>query len=86
MAGKFEIIFLYIVPQLSSEATALMPAPMAPLSFQRYQPTFQYPQPPSWNNNSGPRSFDDVDIALSHRNPERILVSCIRVLSVRGSL
>ena len=67
-----------------------MPAPMAPLSFQRYQPTFQYPQPPSWNNNgygngviqgsnhhghhAGPRSFDDVDIALSHRNPDRILM------------
>ena len=58
-----------------------MPQPMPPLatSFQRYQPSFQYPQPPSWisasNVASGPRSFDDVDIALSNRrNPERVLM------------
>ena len=63
-----------------------MPQPMAPLatSFQRYQPSFQYPQPPSWISGhtgnpagpptSGPRSFDDVDIALSNRNPDRILM------------
>jgi hypothetical protein len=57
-----------------------MPQPMPPLatSFQRYQPSFQYPQPPSWissNMASGPRSFDDVDIALSNRrNPERVLM------------
>ena len=25
-------------------------------------------------HHAGPRSFDDVDIALSHRNPERILM------------
>ena len=69
-------------PQMASEPSVGMPAPMAPLSFQRYQPTFQYPQPPSWNGHAtigghaslGPRSYDDVDIALSHRNPERILM------------
>ena len=58
-----------------------MPEPMAPLStsFQRYHPSFQYPQPPSWlhqNGSSGAatRSYDDVDIALSNRNPERRLM------------
>ena len=65
--------------------TMAMPQPMAPLatSFQRYQPSFQYPHPPSWISSSnmsaasaasGPRSFDDVDIALSNRNSERILM------------
>ena len=57
-----------------------MPQPMQPLatSFQRYQPSFQYPQPPSWISSNmasaGPRSFDDVDIALSNRNSERVLM------------
>ena len=55
-------------PILTSETNTIgIPPPMAPLSFQRYQPTFQYPQPPSWNNNSGAsghRSYDDVDIGM----------------------
>ena len=56
-----------------------MPQPMPPLatSFQRYQASFQYPQAPSWTGGaaaSGPRSFDDVDLALSNRNPDRILM------------
>lgn len=64
-------------PQQSTEVNlAGMPQPMPPLattSFQRYKASFQYPQPPSWVN-SGPRSFDDVDIALSNRSQERILM------------
>ena len=73
-------------PVASEVNLAGMPQPMAPLatSFQKYQPSFQYPQPPSWvaasNSNSkmtpngGPRSFDDVDIALSYRSHDRILM------------
>ena len=66
-------------PTTSEVLLPPMPEPMAPLStsFQRYHPSFQYPQPPSWLNQNGinsgaaTRSYDDVDIALSNRNPER---------------
>ena len=68
-------------PPIAEVMMPPMPEPMAPLStsFQRYHPSFQYPQPPSWLNQNGvssgaTRSYDDVDIALSNRNPERILM------------
>jgi hypothetical protein len=75
---------------LNNEVIVGMPQPMSPLpsSFLRYQPLFQMqppeqPQPPSWNG--GMRSYDDVDIALSHRNQDRVLVHQISARDLTAS-